>query len=117
MYSNGGKTVTIKLKKYDWSDGTPVTSTDVLFFMQMLKAEKSIWPVYVPGEFPDNVTAMSAPNPSTVVFTLGSGRSRLTGSCTTNSMPDHPAALARVGQGVGDWQDWDLHDDDRWCGL
>ncbi len=75
VYSNAGKTVTIKLKKYDWSDGQPVTSTDVLFFMQMLKAEKSIWPVYVPGEFPDNVTAMSAPNPSTVVFTLNSAYS------------------------------------------
>jgi peptide/nickel transport system substrate-binding protein len=70
VYSNGGKTVTIKLKKYSWSDGSPVTADDVLFFMDMLKAETSIWPVYVPGEFPDNVTAMSAPNASTVVFTL-----------------------------------------------
>jgi peptide/nickel transport system substrate-binding protein len=70
VYSNAGKTVTIKLKKYAWSDGKPVTADDVLFFMDMLKAETSIWPVYVPGEFPDNVTAMSAPNASTVVFTL-----------------------------------------------
>jgi len=75
VYSNAGKTVTIKLKKYNWSDGKPVTADDVLFFMQMLKAEKSIWPVYVPGEFPDNVTAMSAPNASTVVFTLSSSYS------------------------------------------
>ena len=58
------------MKKYAWSDGKPVTADDVLFFMDMLKAETSIWPVYVPGEFPDNVTAMSAPNASTVVFTL-----------------------------------------------
>jgi peptide/nickel transport system substrate-binding protein len=70
VYSNAGKTLTIKLKKYNWADGKPVTADDVLFFMEMLKAEKSIWPVYVPGEFPDNVTAMSAPNASTVVFTL-----------------------------------------------
>jgi peptide/nickel transport system substrate-binding protein len=69
-YSNGGKTVTIKLKKYKWSDGTAVNSEDVLFFMQMLKAEQSIWPTYVPGEFPANVTSMSAPNASTVVFHL-----------------------------------------------
>ena len=70
VYSNGGKTVTITLKKYNWSDGKPITASDVIFFMNMLKAEKSIWPIYVVGEFPDNVTAMSAPNPSTVVFTL-----------------------------------------------
>jgi peptide/nickel transport system substrate-binding protein len=70
VYSNGGKTVTIKLKSYNWSDGKPVTAEDVIFFMQMLKAEISIWPVYVPGEFPDNVVSMSAPNTKTVVFTL-----------------------------------------------
>ncbi|NNN03137.1 MAG: ABC transporter substrate-binding protein [Acidimicrobiaceae bacterium] len=70
VYTNGGKTVTISMKKYAWGDGKPVTSEDVIFFMQMLKAETSIWPVYVPGEFPDNVVSMSAPNASTVVFHL-----------------------------------------------
>ncbi|HWD96727.1 MAG TPA: ABC transporter substrate-binding protein, partial [Acidimicrobiales bacterium] len=48
VYTNGGKTVTITLKKYKWSDGTAVTSKDVLFYMQMLKAEQAIWPAYVP---------------------------------------------------------------------
>ncbi len=70
VFTDGGKTVTMTLKKYIWSDGKPVTSADVLFFMDMLKAETSIWPVYVPGEFPDNVVSMSAPNDSTVVFHL-----------------------------------------------
>src|ERR1019366_6289101 len=45
VYSNGGKTVTIKLKKYNWSDGKPVTANDIIFFMNMLKADKSIWPI------------------------------------------------------------------------
>ena len=70
VFSNGGKTVTMTMKKYNWSDGKPVTSADVLFFMDMLKAETAIWPVFVPGEFPDNVVSMSAPNASTVVFHL-----------------------------------------------
>jgi peptide/nickel transport system substrate-binding protein len=70
VFSNGGKTVTIKLKNFNWSDGKPVTAQDVIFFMQMLKAETSIWPVFVPGEFPDNVSSMSAPNSKTVVFNL-----------------------------------------------
>jgi peptide/nickel transport system substrate-binding protein len=69
-FTNAGKTVTITLNKYKWADGKPVTSQDVLFFMQILKAETSIWPVFVPGEFPDNVLSMSAPNASTVVFHL-----------------------------------------------
>jgi peptide/nickel transport system substrate-binding protein len=70
VFTNGGKTVTITMKKYNWADGKPVTSDDVLFFMQMLKAETAIWPVFVPGEFPDNVVSMAAPNASTVVFHL-----------------------------------------------
>jgi peptide/nickel transport system substrate-binding protein len=70
VWSNSNKTVTIKLKPYDWSDGKTITATDVLFFMNMLKAETKIWPLYVPGEFPDNVVSMSSPNATTVVFNL-----------------------------------------------
>ncbi len=70
VFTNGGKTVTVTMNKYNWADGKPVTSADVLFFMQILKAETSIWPVFVPGEFPANVVSMSAPNASTVVFHL-----------------------------------------------
>jgi peptide/nickel transport system substrate-binding protein len=70
VYSDAGKTITITMKPYKWSNGTAVTSADVLFFMDMLKAEKKIWPIYVVGEFPDNIVSMSAPNASTVVFHL-----------------------------------------------
>ncbi len=33
-----GNTATIKLKNYKWSNGTPVTSADVMFYVNMLKA-------------------------------------------------------------------------------
>src|SRR5215831_6782580 len=33
-----GNTATITLKHYMWSDGTPVTATDVMFWLNMLKA-------------------------------------------------------------------------------
>ena len=33
-----GNTATITLKHYKWSDGTPVTTTDVMFWLNMLKA-------------------------------------------------------------------------------
>ena len=33
-----GNTATITLKHYMWSDGTPVTTTDVMFWLNMLKA-------------------------------------------------------------------------------
>jgi peptide/nickel transport system substrate-binding protein len=70
VYSDGGKTVTIKLKGWMWSDGTPITSRDVEFWMNLLKANKSHWAAYSPTEFPDNVTSMSFPDAQTAVFGL-----------------------------------------------
>jgi peptide/nickel transport system substrate-binding protein len=56
--SAGGKTTaTIQLKPYRWSDGKPVTSRDVQFWFNLLKAEKENWWGYVSGEIPDNVSA------------------------------------------------------------
>jgi peptide/nickel transport system substrate-binding protein len=69
-YSDGNTTVTVRLKPLRWSDGTPVTSRDVLFFFNLIKANKTAWASYTPGEIPDNVASASAPNQSTVVFHL-----------------------------------------------
>jgi peptide/nickel transport system substrate-binding protein len=56
--ASGGKTTaTIQLKPYRWSDGKPVTSRDVQFWFNLLKAEKANWWGYVSGEIPDNVSA------------------------------------------------------------
>jgi peptide/nickel transport system substrate-binding protein len=56
--SSGGKTVaTIQLKSYRWSDGTPLTTRDVEFWINLLKADKAQFWGYSPGEFPDNLTA------------------------------------------------------------
>src|SRR5215471_8228549 len=47
-----GNTATVTLKHYVWSDGTPVTSTDVMFWLNMLKAVgASDWGAYT--GFPD----------------------------------------------------------------
>jgi len=70
VYSDGGKTVTMKLKGWKWSDGQPVTSRDVEFWMNLLKANVGHWAAYVPKEFPDNVVSMSFPDSMTSVFTL-----------------------------------------------
>jgi peptide/nickel transport system substrate-binding protein len=57
--SSGGKTTaTIQLKNYHWSDGTQVTSRDVEFWINLLKADKSQFWGYSPGEFPDNLLSM-----------------------------------------------------------
>jgi len=47
-----GNTATITLKHYVWSDGTPVTATDVMFWLNMLKAVgPTDWGAYT--GFPD----------------------------------------------------------------
>ena len=69
-FSNGGKTVTVDLNSYKWSDGETVTSQDVVFWMNFMKLEKDTWAGYVPGTIPDDVASISTPNAKTVVFKL-----------------------------------------------
>ncbi len=70
VYSRGNTVVTINLKHYLWSDGKPVTSRDVVFWINLLKANKVNWGEYAPGFFPDDVTKVAAPSSSQVVLTL-----------------------------------------------
>lgn len=76
VWSNGDKTVTITLKSsYTWSDGRPVTSRDVLFWFDEVKAaikESPVnWGAYTPGlGIPDQVANVATRGASTVVITL-----------------------------------------------
>jgi peptide/nickel transport system substrate-binding protein len=69
-YSDGGKTVTIGLKHWNWSDGKPVTSRDFVFVYNLLKANAANWVGYVPGLFPSDVVHVSTPGAHTVVLGL-----------------------------------------------
>ncbi len=70
VYSNHGRTVTITLRPYRWSDGRPVTNRDVEFWMRLLFANRANWLGYVPGSIPDDVTAMSFPASKPQQFSL-----------------------------------------------
>lgn len=70
QYSNGNKVVTIKLKNWKWSDGKPITSRDVTFWINLLRANKANWGEYAPGYFPDDVAKVAAPSTDKVVLTL-----------------------------------------------
>jgi peptide/nickel transport system substrate-binding protein len=68
---SGGKTIaTITLKPYRWSDGQPVTSRDVEFWINLLEADKDIFWGYKPGEFPDNLTSLKILSPSRFSLTF-----------------------------------------------
>ncbi len=75
VWSNGNKTVTVSLDPgYKWSDGQPVDASDVIFFLDLLKAAVKESPAnfgnYSPGYLPDNVASASAPSQFTVVLNL-----------------------------------------------
>jgi len=75
-YSNGDKTVTVRLKtSYRWSDGQPLTSKDVLFYIDEVRAavkeSGANWGYYTPGRgLPDQVVSASTPNATTLVLHL-----------------------------------------------
>jgi peptide/nickel transport system substrate-binding protein len=70
VYSNHDRTVTIALKPARWSDGEPVITRDVIFWLRLLKANKADWASYVPGGFPDNVTSWTPEGPHRLVLQL-----------------------------------------------
>ncbi len=87
-YSDGGKTVTIKIKSgHKWSNGQPVDANDVLFYIdlvkQAVKESAANWGNYTPGLFPDNVKSATASG-DTLVMHLD--KSYNTGFFTNNQL-------------------------------
>jgi peptide/nickel transport system substrate-binding protein len=70
VFKNGGKTVVINLKGWKWSDGQTVDAKDVIFFLNMLEAEKAAYAGYSPGLLPDNLASYSATGPDQVTLQL-----------------------------------------------
>jgi peptide/nickel transport system substrate-binding protein len=73
-WSNGDKTMTITVKPWKWSNGQTLSSKDVEFTFDEIKAavkaSPANWAPYVPGYFPDTITSMSTPNASTIVVNM-----------------------------------------------
>ncbi len=70
QYNSNDTAVTIRLKNWDWSNGTPVTARDIEFWQNLIVAGKSGWAAYTPGAYPDNVTSTTIINPTTIRFNL-----------------------------------------------
>ena len=96
VFSNGDKTVTVTLKNWKWSNGEPVTSRDVEFWMNMdvRRGPKDDWCDYTPGYFPDNVASMSLSQRPDRGVPPERRRSTRPGSSTT-SCPRSPRCRSR----------------------
>ena len=65
-----GRNVTITLKHYMWSNGTPVTAQDVVFWINMMRAVPQDWFGSVPGGFPVNVSDVRAVSATKLTMTM-----------------------------------------------
>ena len=70
IWSDGGKVVTVHMKHFKWSNGAPVSAKNVVFWQELVTANKTEDGGYVPGDYPDNVVSTVAVNTATVKFTL-----------------------------------------------
>jgi len=70
VYSNNNQTVVITLKPYKWSNGETVTTTDLMFFLNMLHSDKSNWAAYASGFIPDDIKSVSADSPTQLTINL-----------------------------------------------
>jgi peptide/nickel transport system substrate-binding protein len=70
VYSDGNTIVTINMKPYKWSNGEPVTATDIVFFLNLMRAEKANWAFYVPGKIPDDIASATVVSPARLVLHL-----------------------------------------------
>jgi peptide/nickel transport system substrate-binding protein len=62
VWSDHNQTVSVTLKHYRWSDGTPVTSRDVEFWFNLERWNKTKDNSYTPGQLPDDVKSVDYPS-------------------------------------------------------
>jgi len=70
VWSHGDTEVTITLKHYMWSNGTPVTTRDISFYFNVVKGGGSEWASYNPNAFPYNVKRVIVSSPTKISFVL-----------------------------------------------
>ncbi|MCL6092009.1 MAG: ABC transporter substrate-binding protein [Actinobacteria bacterium] len=73
VFSDHDTVATVKLKHWMWSDGSPVTARDLVFYINLGKAEGATWGNYAgPSQFPYNLKSYTALNATTIRFVLKS---------------------------------------------
>jgi peptide/nickel transport system substrate-binding protein len=78
------KSVTFELADRKWSDGTPITSKDVKFSLEVLGAEGTLFSSYT-----QNVTAVETPDDKTVIVRTSRPDARIVGGLFIYILPEH----------------------------
>lgn len=75
-WSADGLTVTVRVRPWQWSNGETLCADNVLFWVNLMKVKGARYGEYVPGYFPDNLTAYGKLDEQTVYFTFDKVYSR-----------------------------------------
>lgn len=75
-WSDDGRTVTVTLKPWKWSNGETVGADNVMFWVNMLAVKGDRYGCYTPGYFPDNLTSYEKVAEDQVRFTFDKAYSR-----------------------------------------
>ncbi|MET7400237.1 ABC transporter substrate-binding protein [Dactylosporangium sp. NPDC005572] len=70
VWDEDGRTVTIRIKPWRWSNGETVCADNVIFWMNMLARKGPKFGAYVEGFFPDNLVSYAKVAHDTVSFTF-----------------------------------------------
>lgn len=72
VWNDANHTVTVTLKDWKWSNGEKVDAQDVMFWMNMLKAQATTWAAWLPAStaIPQNLSGITVTNPHQLVFHL-----------------------------------------------
>src|SRR5215471_2406829 len=77
VYTDGGKTVTVTMKGWKWNNDETVDANGLIFWLNMMKAQKANFYGYSPGLAPDNIVSYSTSGPNTVVMHLNQAYSSI----------------------------------------
>ena len=68
VWEPDGRTVTVRLKPWKWSNGEPICADNVLFWVNMMVVKGPRYGKYAPGFFPDNLISYEKIAQDTVRF-------------------------------------------------
>ena len=75
-WSDDGRTATVTIKPWKWSNGTAINADNVMLWMHLFEANKERHGGYVPGFFPDNLAAYRKVAQDRISFTFDRAYSR-----------------------------------------
>jgi peptide/nickel transport system substrate-binding protein len=76
QWSEDGRSVTVTLKPWKWSNGETICADNVMFWVNMMKVKGPRFGSYSPGYFPDNLTSYEKVAEDKVCFTFDKVYSR-----------------------------------------